>query len=103
MNAWGREENLSRIGALRARQRFGMLPAFASVSLLCLCLLLTPIASAQRTALKPGWNIFTPQQDIDLGKRAAADDAIGNAIGGETPDQRNAISLRISLRERQGH
>jgi len=37
--------------------------------------LLTPVAFAQRTQLKPGWNMFTPQQDIDLGKRAAADAA----------------------------
>jgi beta-barrel assembly-enhancing protease len=27
----------------------------------------------QRTQLKPGWNLFTPQQDIELGKRAALD------------------------------
>jgi len=40
-----------------------------------LCLLLTPAGFAQRTALKPGWNMFTPQQDIDLGKRAASDAA----------------------------
>jgi len=42
---------------------------------LWLPLLLTPVAFAQRTQLKPGWNMFTPQQDIDLGKRAAADAA----------------------------
>ena len=32
-----------------------------------------PPASAQRTKLKPGINMFKPQQDIDLGKRAATD------------------------------
>jgi beta-barrel assembly-enhancing protease len=36
-------------------------------------LLLIPGAWAQRTQLKPGWNMFSPQQDIELGKRAAAD------------------------------
>jgi Zn-dependent protease with chaperone function len=30
-------------------------------------------ASAQRTELKPGWNKFSPQDDVKLGKRAAAD------------------------------
>jgi hypothetical protein len=35
--------------------------------------LLVPGASAQRTQLKPGWNMFSPQQDIELGKRAAVD------------------------------
>lgn len=32
-----------------------------------------PVAEAQRTQLKPGWNMFSPQQDIDLGKKAALD------------------------------
>jgi hypothetical protein len=38
-----------------------------------LSLLLVPGSSAQRTQLKPGWNQFSPQQDIELGKRAAVD------------------------------
>jgi len=37
--------------------------------------LFAPVASAQRTELKPGWNMFTPQQDIEVGKKAAADAA----------------------------
>jgi Zn-dependent protease with chaperone function len=41
--------------------------------LLCLSALLAQAAYAQRTQLKPGWNMFSPQQDIDLGKRAATD------------------------------
>ena len=28
---------------------------------------------AQRTQLRPGWNMFSPQQDVELGKRAALD------------------------------
>src|SRR5256886_515189 len=40
-----------------------------------LSLLLVPGASAQRTQLKPGWNKFSPQDDITLGKRAATDAA----------------------------
>ena len=42
---------------------------------LCLSLVLPQTVSAQRTQLKPGWNMFSPQQDIDLGKRAAGDAA----------------------------
>ena len=38
-----------------------------------LSLLLVPGASAQRTQLKAGWNKFSPQDDITLGKRAATD------------------------------
>jgi Zn-dependent protease with chaperone function len=47
--------------------------AFAWVAFFCLLLLVTPTVFAQRTALKPGWNMFTPQQDIEVGKRAASD------------------------------
>src|SRR5712664_3546830 len=38
-------------------------------------LLLLPNAAAQRTQLKPGWNMFSPQQDVELGKKAALDAA----------------------------
>jgi hypothetical protein len=38
-----------------------------------LSLLFVPCAPAQRTQLKQGWNKFSPQDDIDLGKRAATD------------------------------
>ncbi|HEV3374734.1 MAG TPA: M48 family metallopeptidase [Candidatus Acidoferrum sp.] len=38
-----------------------------------LCLAFTPAAVAQRTKLKPGWNMFSPQQDVEVGKRAAVD------------------------------
>ena len=31
------------------------------------------ITAAQRTPLKPGWNMFSAQQDISLGKQAALD------------------------------
>jgi hypothetical protein len=47
--------------------------ALACAILLALCLVFSPEAAGQRTQLKPGFNAFTPQQDIDLGKRVAAD------------------------------
>src|SRR5438045_1768237 len=40
-----------------------------------LCFFFVAGASAQRTQLKPGWNKFSPQDDITLGKRAATDAA----------------------------
>jgi hypothetical protein len=40
---------------------------------LSLSLLWAPNALSQRTPLKPGWNRFSPQDDISLGKRAATD------------------------------
>jgi len=38
-----------------------------------LSLLLVPTLRAQRTQLKQGWNMFSPQQDIEVGKRVATD------------------------------
>lgn len=55
----------------RATRRGTRLPA-----LLCAVVLhafAVPAAWAQRTAFKPGWNLFTPQQDIELGKKVAED------------------------------
>lgn len=51
------------------RKNLGLAASF----FLGLSLLLVPGASAQRTQLKPGWNHFSPQEDITLGKRAASD------------------------------
>src|SRR3989442_1020384 len=47
--------------------------ALAAGLFLCLTTFLVPGASAQRSQLRPGWNAFTPQDDVNLGKRAAAD------------------------------
>ncbi len=34
-------------------------------------LILAPLALAERTRLKPGWNVFSPQQDIEIGKEVS--------------------------------
>jgi hypothetical protein len=46
---------------------------FAAGIFLGLSLLFIPGAQGQRTQLKQGWNKFSPQDDITLGKRAATD------------------------------
>ena len=74
VNALGRKKFARREQAARARWLAGR-AVTACFGLLWLAFLLAPPASAQRTALKPGWNMFTPQQDIDVGKRAATDAA----------------------------
>ncbi len=40
---------------------------------LALALVLAPVQTgwAERTPLKPGWNMFTPEQDVQLGKEAS--------------------------------
>lgn len=40
---------------------------------IAVCGMALPVAQAQRTQFKPAWNLFSPQQDIELGKRVAAD------------------------------
>src|SRR5580700_5516903 len=37
------------------------------------CLLIAPSARAQRTQFKAGWNLYSPQEDIRLGKQVALD------------------------------
>jgi hypothetical protein len=34
--------------------------------------LVTPLRAEDRTKLKPGWNIFSPDQDVEMGKRLSA-------------------------------
>jgi predicted Zn-dependent protease len=53
---------------VRARQFARGIALFLGI-----CLLLSSNAEAQRTQLKPGWNMFSPQQDVELGKKAALD------------------------------
>ncbi len=55
------------LGASRAHR------ALAAGFFLGLSLVLVPDALPQRTQLKQGWNKFSPQDDITLGKRAATD------------------------------
>jgi Zn-dependent protease with chaperone function len=43
------------------------------VALLTILTLLPPPAWAQRTQLKPGWNVFSPEQDVQIGRQVAAD------------------------------
>jgi len=44
-------------------------PLFAAILIVCV----SPAASAQLQQLKPGWNLFTVQQDIQLGKEASVE------------------------------
>ena len=73
VSASGSQWDLRARGESQARRRAGARAGLLSIGLLCMLVLLAPVASAQRTVLRPGWNMFTPQQDIQLGKRAAAD------------------------------
>jgi Zn-dependent protease with chaperone function len=43
--------------------------SWCAVSIL---VLMAPLAGADRTKLKPGWNIFSTEQDVEMGKRLSA-------------------------------
>lgn len=59
----------SRIVTLRSSPVFRLI----AICFVTVCLGIAPMARAQRTSLKPGWNMFSPQQDVALGKQAALD------------------------------
>jgi predicted Zn-dependent protease len=60
---------------MKKKRNSQIAPFWRTVRAVVLSLILAPLSFAQRTQLKPGWNIFSPQQDVDLGKRAATDAA----------------------------
>jgi Zn-dependent protease with chaperone function len=41
--------------------------------MLALLSILVPAVLAERTQLKPGWNIFSPQQDVEIGREVSRD------------------------------
>lgn len=43
----------------------------AMTVLLALCLIWAAPGLAERTKLKPGWNVFSPQQDVEIGKEVS--------------------------------
>jgi hypothetical protein len=52
--------------------RRGFCLGYAYLKLLLLCLLLKPLCFGQ-TSVKPGFNLFSPEQDIEIGQQSAAE------------------------------
>ena len=44
---------------------------FVMILGLILAVVLTAYAADSRTRLKPGWNLFSPQQDVEIGRESA--------------------------------
>src|SRR5213595_2986079 len=44
---------------------------FVTILGMILALVVTAYAADSRTKLKPGWNLFSPKQDIDMGRESA--------------------------------
>jgi len=45
----------------------------AAAIVISTALVLAPLAWAERTQLKPGWNMFSPQQDVEIGQQVSRD------------------------------
>jgi beta-barrel assembly-enhancing protease len=65
-----------------------------------LVFILAPCAFGQRTQLKPGFNLFTPQQDIELGKQVAgeAEKSLPMLNNARVDNYLNELGKRISLK-----
>ena len=79
---------------------------------LILVIALTAYAADQRTKLKPGWNLFSPQQDIEMGREVSKQaeselpilkdrqastyiDALGKQLAARAPGDRYPYQFRI--------
>src|SRR5438270_2534453 len=61
------------LGLSDASRRSRTADRWIVLGLACAILLVAKICWADaRTPLKPGWNLFTPEQDIQMGRQAAA-------------------------------
>jgi beta-barrel assembly-enhancing protease len=58
--------NLSERGTRRGAAR-----SLAIVAVVSLALALAPLGLAERTKVKPGWNVFSAQQDVEIGKETS--------------------------------
>ncbi|HTQ62847.1 MAG TPA: hypothetical protein VMI32_21660, partial [Candidatus Solibacter sp.] len=56
-----------------ARETSNWLGKRAVACAFALCLWIAPFALAQRTQVQAGWNFYSPQDDIQLGKQVASD------------------------------
>src|SRR5437660_9497937 len=79
---------------------------------LILALVFTAYAADTRTKLKPGWNLFSPQQDIDMGRESAKEaekqlpilndrqatahiDALGKQLAAHAPGEKYPYQFKI--------
>lgn len=72
MRAQRERGRLLRYGIAR-RPRLVCFRLLGTILVASLCLMVVPGGRAQRTQFKPAWNLYSPQEDIQLGKQVAAD------------------------------
>jgi hypothetical protein len=94
---------IARSGLMRQSLRQAVALAAA------LSLLLAPVAWADRTPLKPGWNMFSVQQDVEVGQQVSKDaeqqlpmlknsriDNYVNSLAASSQPRRPARNFRIN-------
>src|SRR5438093_490142 len=91
-----------------------MLPKFVRVpSILALVLALSlSVHADSRTQLKPGWNLFSPQQDIEMGQEVSKDaehqlsiirsgniatyiDSLGRQLAAHAPGEKYPFQFKV--------
>src|SRR2546425_2210103 len=85
---------------------------FVTILGLILALVVTAYAADSRTKLKPGWNLFSPQQDIEMGRESAKQaemqlpilndrqatsyiDTLGKQLASHAPGEKYPYQFRI--------
>src|SRR5689334_21441136 len=92
------------------------MPTCRRLSRISLCLLLlctfAVSARADRRQLKPGWNLFTPQQDVEMGRQVSREaeqqlrilnnrqaqayiEAVGRRLAAKAPGEKYPYQFRI--------
>jgi len=70
----GRHASVPQLGLKSVRSCWLNRAARQGVALVAaVALLLAPVAWAERTQLRPGWNLFSPQQDVEIGQKVSRD------------------------------
>lgn len=65
------QDTLSNFRSVEHGTRFHRGSALGLATVIALAVALAPSGLAQRTRLKPGWNVFSPQQDVEIGKEVS--------------------------------
>ena len=82
------------------RWRSGQTLRSLSTVLLIALLATAPFAFAERTVLKPGWNLFSPQQDIEVGQKVSqeAEQQLPMLNDRRVDDYLNRLGRRLSAK-----
>jgi Zn-dependent protease with chaperone function len=85
-------------GRIRAPRSRNSIQTFAGLCLATAMLLAAPLVLADRTQVKPGWNIFTTDQDVEIGQKLAAQTESKMPMLGDkrVEDYLNALGRRIA-------